>query len=180
MPKGKYKVGPPMKKDMKGKCRVVGCRYYHFQLKNLQKHIQKAHKMMLTEHNKLPISSSEHITRNGKNERYLKYRKIEYCLHERCYLKHNAYSDLSKHIRKQHGLSRKQYNQPKDARTSVIKKENETFWSLQTNEEQTANVTDRNDRENSSERSILATSEDEALNGSAELFTSCDSNDEET
>ena len=65
--------------------------------------------MTLAQHKLLPLSSFQHATETGQLKPYMKHRKVEICFHSSCVYKQNHYHDLTRHLRVQHGIYRKQY-----------------------------------------------------------------------
>ena len=94
---------------VRGMCRVEKCKFYNVSLLDLGKHVREAHKMTLAQHKLLPLSSHHRVIENSQGKKHMKHRKVKICLYPNCTSRQAHQQDLTKHLRRQHGISRREY-----------------------------------------------------------------------
>uniref|UniRef100_A0A7M5WZV9 C2H2-type domain-containing protein n=2 Tax=Clytia hemisphaerica TaxID=252671 RepID=A0A7M5WZV9_9CNID len=109
---GKYKLGGSIVKRglISGQCRVLSCRFYHKNIKDLKRHLERSHSMTLASHNKLPPSLLSSVIKKNKGKSHMKHRKVELCSIKGCKHYMQPQTDLTRHLKNCHnGMTKKQY-----------------------------------------------------------------------
>ena len=93
-----------------GQCRVLSCRFYHKNIKDLKRHLERAHSMTLASHKKLPPSLLSSVIKKNKGKSHMKHRKVELCSIKGCKHYMQPQTDLTRHLKNCHnGMTKKEF-----------------------------------------------------------------------